>query len=155
MDGEQGALNKVEHALQDAASGDFAGAKSELAAAGHDLLVSTEKLLGRATTDAEKLFVVGIQTLTNDLATPLGQAASVAVGTAIADGIAGKSVSQIGADVLPTLEASVVSDAKAAGQDAENVVLNTARVMLLGQATALTASPVAPPASVDPNTSAK
>jgi hypothetical protein len=132
MDGDSGAINKVETALGDAASGNITGAGSELSAAGHDILTSLESLLGRTATDAEKLAVLGIETLKTDLATPLGQAAVSAIGTAIADAAAGQSVSQIGAAVLPTLETAVVSDAKAAGQDVENVVLNTTRVMLLG-----------------------
>lgn len=132
MDGDQGALNKIESALGDAANGDFEAAKTELSAAWNDIVRSTEKLAGRALTDAEKLFVLGLKTMSNDLATPLGQAISKAIGTAISDGVAGKSIAQIGNDVVPTLEASVVADAKAAGQDAENVVLNTARVMVLG-----------------------
>jgi hypothetical protein len=132
MDGDQGAINKVETALGDAASGNLSGAGTELSAAGHDILTSFEKLLGRAATDAEKLAVLGIQTLKTDLATPLGQAAVAAIGTALADAAAGQSVAQIGQAVLPTLETAVVNDAKAAGQDVENVVLNTARVMVLG-----------------------
>lgn len=136
MDGDQGAVNKTENALKDAATGDYAGAKKELSAAWNDIVTSAEKALGRAISASEELALVGIQTLQKDLVSPLGQAASAAIGTAIADGISGKTVAQIGADVLPTLEASVVSDAKAAGQDAENVVLNTARLMLLGQSAA-------------------
>jgi hypothetical protein len=132
MDGDQGAINKVETALSDAASGNFSGAGTELSGAGNDILVSFESLLGRSATDAEKLAVLGIQTLKTDLATPLGQAAVSAIGTAIADAAAGQSVQQIGEAVLPTLETAVVNDAKAAGQDVENVVLNTTRVMLLG-----------------------
>jgi hypothetical protein len=133
MDGSnEGAFNKVENALKDAATGDFSDAKTELSAAWNDVVTSTESLLGRAMTDGEKLAVLGIQTLTNDLATPLGQVATAAISTAIADGLAGKSVAQIGADILPTLETSVVADAKAAGQDVENTVLNTVRVMVLG-----------------------
>jgi hypothetical protein len=133
MDGnDAGAINKIENALGDAAGGNLSGAGTELSAAGHDILTSFEKLLGRAATDAEKLAVLGIQTLKTDLATPLGQAAVAAIGTALADAAAGQSVSQIGQAVLPTLETAVVNDAKAAGQDVENVVLNTARVMVLG-----------------------
>jgi hypothetical protein len=143
---DEGAINKVENALGDAASGNFSGAGNELSAAGNDIVTSFEKLLGRAATDAEKLALLGIQTLQADLATPLGQAAVTAIGTALADAAAGQSVSQIGAAVLPTLETTVVNDAKAAGQDVENTVLNTARVMLLGQtAAAGNASPAATP----------
>jgi hypothetical protein len=147
MDGDQGAINKVETALSDAASGNFSGAGTELSAAGNDLVVSLEKLLGRAATDAEKLAVLGIQTLQTDLATPLGQAAVAAIGTAISDAAQGQSVSQIGAAVLPTLETAVVNDAKAAGQDVENTVLNTARVMLLGQSASAAPGNATPAAS--------
>jgi hypothetical protein len=133
MDGDQGAINKIESALGDASTGDFSDAKTEISAAWNDIVTSTEKLLGRATTDAEKLALLGIQTLTSDLATPLGQAATKAIGTAISGALAGQTVAQIGAAVLPTLEQGVISAAQAAGQDAENVVLNTARVMLIGQ----------------------
>jgi hypothetical protein len=133
MDGDQGALNKFEH--------------GEWSAGFHDLKVSLDKLLGRAENDAQTLFTLGLKTLTNDLKTPLGQAAATAIGTALADGVAGKTVAQIGADVLPSLESSVVADAKAAGQDAENVVLNTARVMLLGSQAQAAAPPTPSAAS--------
>lgn len=149
MDGDQGAINKVETALGDAASGNLSGAGTELSAAGHDIVVSFEKLLGRAATDAEKLAILGIQTLQADLATPLGQAAVAAIGTALADAAAGQSVAQIGQAVLPTLETAVVNDAKAAGQDVENTVLNTARVMLLGQQAGNAASSSATTATTD------
>jgi hypothetical protein len=119
MDGDQGALN---HALE-----------GQFGTAWNDIVTSFEKLLGRVTTDAEKLALAGITTLKNDLATPLGQAAVAAIGTALADAAKGETVAQIGTAVLPTLASTVVSDAEAAGQDAENVVLNTARIMLLGQ----------------------
>jgi len=119
MDDDQGAINKMEH--------------GEFSAAWHDLVTSAENLLGRAETDAEKLAVLGIQTVTKDLKSPLGQAAAQAISTAISGALAGQTVAQIGAAVLPQLEGSVVSAAKAAGQDVENVVLNTARVMILGQ----------------------
>jgi hypothetical protein len=142
MDGSQGALN---HALE-----------GQFGTAWNDLVTSFENLIGRATSDAEKLALAGITTLKNDLATPLGQAAVTAIGTALADAAKGETVAQIGAAVLPTLASTVVSDAEAAGQDAENVVLNTARVMILGQqaagnATSSAASPT-PPASPTPNT---
>jgi hypothetical protein len=133
MDGDQGALNKIEHGLQDTATGNFSDAGTEFSAAWHDLVVSAENLAGKAATDGEKLLALGAQTFLADLKTPLAQAAATAIGTAIADGVAGKSVKQIGDDVLPTLDTNLVAGAKAAGQDAENTVYNAARVMLLGQ----------------------
>jgi hypothetical protein len=142
MSGDQGALN---HALE-----------GQFGTAWNDLVTSFENLIGRATSDAEKLALAGITTLKNDLATPLGQAAITAIGSALADAAKGETVAQIGAAVLPTLASAVVSDAKAAGQDAENVVLNTARVMILGQQAAgngapsdasLPAAPASPPAN--------
>jgi hypothetical protein len=129
MDGDAGAINKIEN--------------GEFAAAWNDLVTSFENLLGRATTDAEKLALAGIQTLKTDLASPLGQAATTAISTAISGALAGQSIAQIGAAVLPALESSVVTAAKAAGQDVENVVLNTARVMVLGQQATTTAAPPA------------
>ena len=143
MDGDQGALNKIEHGVEDALQGNLSGAGTELSAALNDIKASTEKALSGVGSDAAQLFSVGIKTFIADAATPLGQAVVTAVGTAIGSAAAGQSVTQISAAVLPTLETSVVADAKAAGQDAENVVLNTARVMLLGQ-TASTANPAVP-----------
>lgn len=119
MDGDQGAVNKFEN--------------GEWSAGLHDIIVSAESLFGRAETDSQKLFAAGLKVLAADAQTDLGQIATTTIGTAIAGAVAGESVSQIGAAVLPQLETTVVSDAKAAGQDVENVVLNTARVMLLGQ----------------------
>ena len=118
-DGDQGALNKFEH--------------GEFSAALHDIVVSFDNLLGRAETDAQKLFAAGLKQLATDAKTDLGQIATNAIGTALAGAAAGQSVAQIGAAVLPQLETTVVSDAKSAGQDVENVVLNTARVIMLGQ----------------------
>jgi hypothetical protein len=140
MDGDAGAINKVGTAITDFLSGNFSGAGTELSAAANDLVVSTEKLLGRVTTDGEKLFIIGLATLKNDLATPLGQAVVQAVGTAIGAAASGQSVTQIGQAVLPTLETAVVTDAKAAGTDVENTVLDAARVMLLGQSATTTAA---------------
>ena len=60
-----GALN---HALE-----------GQFGTAWNDLVTSFENLLGRATSEAEKLALGGITTLKNDLATPLGQAAVTAI----------------------------------------------------------------------------
>jgi hypothetical protein len=119
MDGDSGALNKIEH--------------GEFSAALHDIIVSAENLLGRAETDAQKLFAAGLKVLAADAQTDLGQIATTAIGTALAGAAAGQTVQQIGSSVLPTLETTVVNDAEAAGKDVLNVVLNTTRVMFLGQ----------------------
>lgn len=118
MDGDQGALNKFEH--------------GEFSAGIHDLVVSTENLLSKATTDAETLLAAGLKALAADAKTDLGQIATTAIGSAIAAAGAGQTPPQILATVLPQLEQTVVSDAKTAGQDVESTVLNTARIMLIG-----------------------
>src|ERR1700761_6298699 len=117
MSDDQGALNKIEH--------------GEFAAALHDIIVSAENLFGRAETDGQKLFAAGLKTLVADAKTDLGQLATTTISAALVAASGGQTVAQIGATVLPQLESSVVADAKAAGQDVENVVLNTARVMVL------------------------
>lgn len=126
MDGDQGALNKFSH--------------GEFLAGLHDIVVSVEKLLGRAATDAQTLLVAGLKVLAEDAKTDLGQIVTTAIGTAITAAGAGQTPPQILATVLPTLEATVVADAKAAGQDVESTVLNTARVMLIGSVAVPTAS---------------
>jgi hypothetical protein len=134
-DGDQGAINKIEH--------------GEFAAALHDIIVSAENLFGRAETDAQKLFAAGLKVLATDAQTDLGQLATAAIGTALAGAAAGQSVSQIGSSVLTSLEPTVISDAKAAGQDVENMVLNTTRVMALGVQAGNVSSTASPPATPD------
>jgi len=118
MDGDQGALNKFEH--------------DEFSASFNDLIVSAEKLFGKAETDAQILLAAGLKVLASDAKTDLGQIVTTAIGSAIAAAGSGQTPPQSLATVLPTLESSVVSDAKAAGQDVESTVLNTARIMLVG-----------------------
>ena len=130
MSGDQGALNKIEH--------------GEFSAALHDIAVSAENLLGIAVTDGQALLAAGLKTLAADAKTDLGQVATTAIGTAIAAAGAGQTPPQILSAVVSQLEPAVVADAKAAGQDVENTVLNTARVMLLGAQSLLPPVPVAP-----------
>jgi hypothetical protein len=139
MNDDQGALSKIEH--------------GEFSAAFHDLVVSAENLVGVATTDAEQLLAAGLKTLAADAKTDLGQIVTTTVGAAIAAAGSGQTPPQILATVLPQLEQTIVNDAKAAGQDVEQTVLNTARVMLVGATQAGNASSsAAAPATSDSST---
>ena len=118
MDGDQGAVNKFEH--------------GEFSAGFNDLLQSAEKLLGKAETDAQTFLSAGLKTLAADAQTDFGQIATTAIGTAITAAGSGQTPPQILTAVLAAVEPTAIADAKTAGVDVENTILNTARIMLVG-----------------------
>jgi hypothetical protein len=124
MDGDQGAINKVEH--------------GEFAAALNDVEVSIGKLFKDDVLPDAKL---ALSTFVSQFATPFGsQALSLGV-TAVADAAEGQNIQQIAAAVGPQITADAVTDAEKAGE----VTLNAVRVAITAQA----ASPSSSNASTD------